>query len=622
MSRQSVMLEQDQIDELREVFKTIDVGGDGTIDVDELGQALEICGQKLPAYEIRDLIKSCDVNNDGKLSMNEFKALYAKIKREKDAGVSFKKNISTRKGVQAIGGASEGVTHTVKDTERFAFADWINRNLGDDPECKDKLPINPESDDLYAKVKDGILLCKLINKSVPDTIDERTINKTKLDVYRRTENHNLAINSASSIGCNVTNIGRTDLEDGKAHLVLGLIWQIIRIGLLSEVNLASHPGLVHLLEEGETIDDLLKLSPEEILIRWVNYHLRKAGINRQIANFSSDIKDSIAYIHLLHQIAPREKGIMTHYENDPDDEQRAECMLCEADKLGCRAFITCKDVVKGNAKLNLAFVANLFNNYPGLEKPDDFEEDQFEETREEKTYRNWMNSMGVNPHVNRLYGDLYDGIILFQLYDIIKPKTVDWDRVHKQFSKLRGPFEKIENANYAVELGKQMKFSLIGVSGKDIVDCNPTLTLALVWQLMRAYTLAILSRMSDDGHQVVDNEIIEWAKTKLAENKDRDNKPNRTFTNFKDQSLADGIVILQLIECISPKKINWDVVKHGGSEEDNLSNAKYAISMGRKIGARLYALPEDIVEVKPKMIMTIFACLMGLDLGRKQQEQD
>ena len=60
-------------------------------------------------------------------------------------------------------------------------------------------------------------------------------------------------------------------------------------------------------------------------------------------------------------------------------------MLCEADKIGCRAFITCKDVVKGNAKLNLAFVANLFNNYPGLEKPDDFNEEIIEETREEKS---------------------------------------------------------------------------------------------------------------------------------------------------------------------------------------------------------------------------------------------
>lgn len=47
--------------------------------------------------------------------------------------------------------------------------------------------------------------------------------------------------------------------------------------------------------------------------------------------------------------------------------------------------------------------------------------------------------------------------------------------------------------------------------------------------------------------------------------------------------------------------------------QDNLANAKYAISNARKIGARVYALPEDITEVKPKMIMTVFACLMAMD---------
>ena len=40
------------------------------------------------------------------------------------------------------------------------------------------------------------------------------------------------------------------------------------------------------------------------------------------------------------------------------------------------------------------------------------------------------------------------------------------------------------------------------------------------------------------------------------------------------------------------------------------SNAKYAISMCRKIGARVYALPEDLMEPNPKMAMTVFACLM------------
>jgi len=47
--------------------------------------------------------------------------------------------------------------------------------------------------------------------------------------------------------------------------------------------------------------------------------------------------------------------------------------------------------------------------------------------------------------------------------------------------------------------------------------------------------------------------------------------------------------------------------------QDNLANAKYAISMAWKVGARVYALPEDIAEVKSKMVMTVFACLMARD---------
>ena len=34
-----------------------------------------------------------------------------------------------------------------------------------------------------------------------------------------------------------------------------------------------------------------------------------------------------------------------------------------------------------------------------------------------------------------------------------------------------------ENCNYAIELGKQCNFSLVGIAGKDIYDGNETLTL-------------------------------------------------------------------------------------------------------------------------------------------------
>ena len=45
-------------------------------------------------------------------------------------------------------------------------------------------------------------------------------------------------------------------------------------------------------------------------------------------------------------------------------------MLDQAERLGCRQFVMATDVVRGNPKLNLAFVANLFNKYPALKKPD------------------------------------------------------------------------------------------------------------------------------------------------------------------------------------------------------------------------------------------------------------
>lgn len=63
-------------------------------------------------------------------------------------------------------------------------------------------------------------------------------------------------------------------------------------------------------------------------------------------------------------------------------------MLQEADKIKCRNFVSPDDVVRGNYKLNLAFVAHLFNNHPGLDNVEINDLDLaglHEETREEKS---------------------------------------------------------------------------------------------------------------------------------------------------------------------------------------------------------------------------------------------
>uniref|UniRef100_A0A669R1G2 Lymphocyte cytosolic protein 1 n=2 Tax=Phasianus colchicus TaxID=9054 RepID=A0A669R1G2_PHACC len=610
---------EEEMAELREAFSKVDVSGNGFIDANDLTDVLKAANLPLPGYKARELVQNLTTTEDGRISFDEFISIFQNLKSD-DVAKSFRKQINKKEGICAIGGTSEqssaGTQHSYSEEEKYAFVNWINKALEKDPDCKHVVPMNPETDDLFQAVGDGIVLCKMINFSVPDTIDERTINKKKLTPFTIQENLNLALNSASAIGCHVVNIGAEDLKEGKPYLVLGLLWQVIKIGLFADIEISRNEALIALLREGESLEDLMKLSPEELLLRWANYHLENAGCNK-VNNFSSDIKDSRAYYHLLNQVAPKgdEEGIPAITIDmsglrEKDDVQRAECMLQQAERLGCRQFVTATDVVRGNPKLNLAFIANLFNKYPALHKPEnqDIDWSSIEgETREERTFRNWMNSLGVTPRVNHLYSDLSDALVIFQLYEKIKV-PVDWNRVNKPpYPKLGGNMKKLENCNYAVELGKnQAKFSLVGIAGQDLNEGNRTLTLALIWQLMRRYTLSILEDIGG-GEKVNDEIIVNWVnETLTAAGKDS------TISSFKDGKISTSMPVLDLIDAIQPGSIKYDLLKTEDlNDEEKLNNAKYAISMARKIGARVYALPEDLVEVKPKMVMTVFACLMG-----------
>ncbi|CBY21875.1 unnamed protein product [Oikopleura dioica] len=606
-------LENEDINKVAEAFAHVDKKKEGSVDIDSLGDLLDEVGKPLPGFKIRQMLPTLSLKTSGRVNVLEFGSIYHD-QVKKDIASSFRKTIDAAEGVVSKTGASSWSTHTYSLEEREAFADWINTRLKDDPDCKNLLPITVDDESLFEKVSDGILLCKLINLSQPETIDERAINKTKLSVYRKQENLNLAINSASAIGCTVVNIGAQDLLESRQHLILGLLWQIIRMGLFANIDLALNPNLKALLMDGEELADLDKLGPEKLLLRWMNYHLARAGYSKTVANFGKDISDSHAYLNLLAQIQPADLSPpLSAFFVAGDDLSRAEAMLKNADRLGCRAFVTARDVANGHDKLNMAFVANLFNNHPSLEPPSDDENDEvIEETGDERTYRNWMNSLGVQPRVNRLYGDLIDGNVLLQLEDIVKPGIVNWERVNRApFPRIGAMMKRIENCNYAVDLGKELKYSLIGIAGNDIYDQNRTLTLALVWQIMRGYTTKVLTDLGGNT-QIRDAEIVDWVNQTLASG----GKTSK-ISSFKDSSIASSQAILDVIDVLVPDSIDYSVVLSDPSDyEDKLQNAKYALAMGRKIGARIYATPEHVVNVDMKMVLTIFACLMGRGMER------
>ena len=127
------------------------------------------------------------------------------------------------------------------------------------------------------------------------------------------------------------------------------------------------------------------------------------------------------------------------------------------------------------------------------------------ETLEEKTYRNWMNSMGVSPIVSNLYSNLNDGLVLLQLIDIIQPGTVDWKRVTTNFDAKRELFQKQTNCVLVIEYSKVIGIKIVNISGEDIREGATKQILGLCFQFMRAYTHKLLKQVG--SHAVPKNAL-------------------------------------------------------------------------------------------------------------------
>eukprot|EP01114_Cavostelium_apophysatum_P019212 TRINITY_DN612_c0_g1_i1.p1 TRINITY_DN612_c0_g1~~TRINITY_DN612_c0_g1_i1.p1 ORF type:complete len:1057 (-),score=503.20 TRINITY_DN612_c0_g1_i1:85-3255(-) len=260
---------------------------------------------------------------------------------------------------------TEGSVHSYSKEEKSSIVEHINASLEEDPQLKHLIPIDPETEEIFDVVRDGVLLCKFINYVVPGTIPPSKINiKKNLNRFEVNENLDNALRFSNQIGIKVVNMGAEDFTERKVTLILGLLWQLVRLDLLSKVGNIASRGNLEFLDEDE---DLI---PEDILLKWVNYHLGLAGHPRKCNNFSSDIKDSENYIVLLNQLAP--KTVSLNLLKEKTLLERARLFLESCDKINCKKFINPTDIVKGDSRLNTAFVANLFTvfNKPVAAEPE------------------------------------------------------------------------------------------------------------------------------------------------------------------------------------------------------------------------------------------------------------
>ncbi|KAL6975236.1 fimbrin [Sarracenia purpurea var. burkii] len=586
-------------------------------DLPHLMVKLKAFSEMYKEEEIREILADSD-RGDNEIDFEGFLKIYLNLQSQATDKLGGSKNSSS-----FLKATTTTLLHTISESEKSSYVAHINSYLRDDPFLKQFLPIDQASNALFDLAKDGVLLwylsrvcfiyystrknitegqyfevvmmylmnwcSKLVNVAVPGTIDERAINtKRVLNPWERNENHTLCLNSAKAIGCTVVNIGTQDLVEGRPHL---------------------------------DIEELLGLAPEKVLLKWMNFHLKKAGYKKTVTNFSSDVKDGEAYAYLLNVLAPEHCSPATLDANDP--VERASLVLDHAERMDCKRYLTPKDIIEGSANLNLAFVAQIFHQRNGLStdnKKVTFAEmmtDDEQISRDERCFRLWINSLGIATYVNNVFEDVRNGWILLEVLDKISPGSVNWKHATKPPIKM--PFRKVENCNQVIRIGKQLKLSLVNVAGNDVVQGNKKLILAFLWQLMRFNILQLLKnlRSHSQGKEITDADILNWANKKV-----RSRGRTSHMESFKDKNLSSGLFFLDLLSAVEPRVVNWNLVTKGESDEEKKLNATYIISVARKLGCSIFLLPEDIMQVNQKMILTLTASIMYWSLQQSVDESE
>ena len=221
----------------------------------------------------------------------------------------------------------------------------------------------------------------------------------------------------------------------------------------------------------------------------------------------------------------------------------------------------------------------------------------------------WLNSLDVNPTVVSFFDDLRDGSILLQAYDKVIPHSVNWRHVNKAPAGAEiSRFKALENTNYAVELGKQNRFSLPGIQGADITDGQRTLTLGLVWQLMRRDIVETLGSLAQrlGKRDISDSDMVKWAN-----DMSKKGGKSSSIRSFKDANIGSGIFLLDVLNGMKSAYVDYELVFPGRTDEEAYANAKLAISIARKMGATIWLVPEDICQVRARLVTTFIGSLMS-----------
>jgi len=127
---------------------------------------------------------------------------------------------------------------------------------------------------------------------------------------------------------------------------------------------------------------------------------------------------------------------------------------------------------------------------------------------------------------------------------------------------------------------------------------------------MRLHTLQVTGGKTEE-------DILKWANELV-------NDSSCSISGFDDKSLKNSLFLIKLEAAIEKRVVDWENVQKDETNEAYENNAKYCISIARKLGATIFLTWEDITEIKSKMLFTFLSGLYDahqMQLSKKSDKK-
>ena len=84
--------------------------------------------------------------------------------------------------------------------------------------------------------------------------------------------------------------------------------------------------------------------------------------------------------------------------------------------------------------------------------------------------------------------------------------------------------------------------------------------------------------------------------------------------------MKDGKFLISLCASIEPRYVDWSLVTDGITEEDACLNAKYGITLARKLTAVVFCVWEDLVHCNAKQNLIMYSALCDIVVNKTMED--